>query len=154
MARSVLACWRQHGKPVPCVLPGSSLGEAYVRPLRAKGCVTGLPPKGLLLLPFPWSGLVGLASPGGFGSGRSAPGAPLPGRWGSPLFLFCFSSVFPTLGLRWDRRVEQCGKPCWLKPLSIPFSASDEVDPSLSAFENLLEASAQLRQSQTTTLAW
>ena len=38
-------------------------GTADVRPLRAKGCVTGLPPKGLLLLPFPWSGLVGLAFP-------------------------------------------------------------------------------------------
>ena len=74
--------------PVPCVLPGSSLlGVAYVRPLRARVVFAGLPPRGLLLLPFPWSGLVGLASPGGFGSGRSAPGAPLPGRWGSPLFV-------------------------------------------------------------------
>ena len=71
-------------------------GTADVRPLRAKGCVTGLPPKGLLLLPFPWSGLVGLASPGGFGSGRSAPGAPPSGALGVPSLLFCplVSAVF------------------------------------------------------------
>ena len=39
--------------------------------------------------PFPWSGLVGLASPGGFGSGRSAPGSPPPAGRGSPPFCFC-----------------------------------------------------------------
>ena len=49
-----------------------------------QGCRLG----GFLLLPSPWSGLVGLASPGGFGSGRSAPGAPPPGLWGSPPFCF------------------------------------------------------------------
>ena len=52
----------------------------------------GLFTKGFLLLPCPRPALVGLASPGGFGSGRSALGAPLPVRLGSPL---CFSPVFP-----------------------------------------------------------
>ena len=42
-----------------------------------------------LLRPLPRSGLVGLASPGGFGSGRSAPGLPPPAGRGSPPFCFC-----------------------------------------------------------------
>ena len=84
--------------PVPCVLPGSSLlGVAYVRPLRARVVFAGLPPKGLLLLPSPGPALVGLASPGGFGSGSVRPWrSPPPGALGVPSLCFVppVSAVF------------------------------------------------------------
>ena len=78
-----------NGKPVPCVPPGSSLlGAAYVRPLRARVVFAGLPPKGLLLLPFPWSGPCRARLPWRVRLWVGPPLAPLPRGVGGPLCLF------------------------------------------------------------------
>ena len=82
-----LLSYRSH--QCPLCFPGSS----HFGRLRASlGPGLGLLPKGFYFAPFPRSALVGLASPGGFGSGRSALGAPLPVRLPPPLF-FLFSNV-------------------------------------------------------------
>ena len=77
----------------PFVHPvGSQKGRLKCFPVGAR--VTGLPLRGFLTSPLPGPARPGLASPGGFGLCRSASGAPLPGRWGSPPFVFAPSS-FP-----------------------------------------------------------
>ena len=86
------------GQPDPCVFPGSSHAMGYEEyPYRGQGLGLALP--GFLLRPFPGSALVGLASPGGFGSGSFRPWLASPGVSGVPslfvrfapffLFLFC-----------------------------------------------------------------
>ena len=100
---------------------GSQKGRLKCFPVGAR--VTGLSLRGLLTSPLPGPARLGLASPGGFGVCRSASGAPLPGRWGSPLFVFCpssFSLFFvPTLESRLGRKGNEpkasVGCPCWLK---------------------------------------
>ena len=69
------------------------------RPHRARVC--GLQPKAFLLFPFPGPVLVGLASPGGSGSGPGRPWRLPPGALGvpsvlffSPLFFRCFRFCF------------------------------------------------------------
>ena len=98
----------------------TQFGDAPGASPLGQGC-KGYLPRGFLLLPLPRSGLVGLASPGGFGSGRSAPGAPLPGRWGGPSLCLCLFPPFlcfcfvPSSGSARVSRVVELPWPLWLK---------------------------------------
>ena len=84
--------------------------------------------------PLPRSGLVGLASPGGFGSGRSAPGSPPPAGRGSPPFCFCLFFL-PFLAFlfcllvsgRTGRRTEVCPELPWGFGSSFGLSDSAQV---------------------------
>ena len=84
-----LLSYRSH--QCPLCFPGSS----HFGRLRASlGPGLGLLPKGFYFAPFPGPPLSGSPPLAGSALGRSAPGAPLPGRWGSPLFVFA-PSLFP-----------------------------------------------------------